>query len=530
MKDEINSMVYNKKFLNFNKNKFVIFAVIYCLSGCSKGTSLSQDNIPRDGLGYPRLAMWWPDTWEQPIEDLNRYNWIGFGSWDKLATISTLKARNTDQKHFMDFSITETSWSWWQNNKKTIMEKIPAEWFLTQRGTFLADTVNMFQIKITVEAVIDKNGLPLFEIDDKIACEFETMKVIGIDTQNNILTVERGFVRSASTHLKGVRIAAHITFWPESWVMNMSSLCPKFDLNDGNGFQTWIEFACRYWQIENQEMWDGYIVDRIESEQSWLKERWCRTIDPDFSNKEVTDNYAAFNAAWYQGCTAFLEYLRSTYSDKALISNTSGAYYQTLNGSIYEGFPGNWDNSRAETYQEWADRALGENGYINVSKSGFTPNYSLTETYEDEEMPEDGLEYDNPFTHPDFIPNYQRMRYGLSTALLGDGYFSYEISTNGHGSLGLMWFDEYDNAGTARGYLGVPETDAVTIMPAGDGYIWKRVFEKGIVICNPTNTTATVYLGKNYRLIKGHQVPQINTGATVDTVTINARDGRILLN
>jgi hypothetical protein len=52
-----------------------------------------------------------------------------------------------------------------------------------------------------------------------------------------------------------------------------------------------IEFACRYWEIDQQEMWDGYIVDRIESEQSWLTGRWCRTIDPDFSNKKISFNY-----------------------------------------------------------------------------------------------------------------------------------------------------------------------------------------------------------------------------------------------
>jgi hypothetical protein len=517
-------------FQNSWKNIFILITLVYSLSGCIKDNSTSVDNNPHNSLGYPRLAMWWPDTWNQPLDDLKRYDWIGFGSWDNLVAVRTLKALNTDQKHFMDFSITETSWSWWQTDKRPIMEKIPAEWFLTQRGSFLADTLNMFQTQFAVETVIDNDGHPLFEINDNIACEFETMKVVGLDTQNNRLTVERGFVRSASTHLKGVRIAAHITFWPESWVMNMSSLCPEFDLNDGNGPQTWIEFACRYWEIANQEMWDGYIVDRIESEQSWLTGRWCRTIDPDFSNKKISDDYRAFNTAWHQGCIGFLEFLRSANPGKSLISNTSGAYYQMLNGAIYEGFPGNWDNSIPETYQEWSDRALGENGYINVSKSGYTPNYSLTETYEDEEMPEDELEYDNPFTHPDFIPNYQRMRYGLTTALLGDGYFSYEIGTNGHGSLGLMWFDEYDNAGKERGYLGVPAEDAQIIISAGDGYVWKRVFERGLVLCNPTNTSVTINLGKKYHLIIGHQEPEINSGEFVDIVTIKSRDGRILVN
>ena len=48
------------------------------------------------------------------------------------------------------------------------------------------------------------------------------------------------------------------------------------------------------------------------------------------------------------------------------------------------------------------------------------------------------------------------MRFGLCTALLGDGFFSYEVSGRGHGALGLLWFDEYDNAGQGRGYLGQP--------------------------------------------------------------------------
>jgi hypothetical protein len=58
------------------------------------------------------------------------------------------------------------------------------------------------------------------------------------------------------------------------------------------------------------------------------------------------------------------------------------------------------------------------------------------------------------------------MRVGLTTALLNDGFFSYEINTNGHGSLCLLWFDEYDNAGQGRGYLGQPLGPAERVLPA----------------------------------------------------------------
>jgi hypothetical protein len=64
--------------------------------------------------------MWWPDTREQPVEELARYDWIGFGAWDDISTIKELKAVNPDQKQFMDYSITETSWSSWEDNKISI--------------------------------------------------------------------------------------------------------------------------------------------------------------------------------------------------------------------------------------------------------------------------------------------------------------------------------------------------------------------------------------------------------------------------
>jgi hypothetical protein len=505
----------------------LLFGIISFRVGCVTPTVTEID--PINDKGYPRLAMWWPNTWEQPLEDLKRYDWIGFGAWDNMSMITELKTLNPYQKHFMDYSITETSWSSWENNR-LVMQKIPSEWFLTQRGTHLANPLDEKQTTVNVEAVLAGKGKALFEIGDIVTCDFESMRVTGIDEQNKTLTVERGFVRAANPHLQGSRIAPQITFWPTSWVMNMSSLCPKVDIDDGNGPQNWVEYACRNEVIENEDLWDGYITDRIDEKQSWLIPRWCRTIDPDCSNNEVTDDYAAFDAAWFEGCADYLEYLRSTCPDKALIANSFGSYYQELNGCIYEGFPTNWDNSRPETYEEWSYRALGEQGYLNVSKSGHRPNYSLAETYEDEEGPDEGdLYYDNPFEHPDFIPNYQRMRYGLTSALLGDGYFSYEINTNGHGSLGLMWFDEYDNAGKRRGYLGQPVKDAHTIMQSGDGSIWRRDYEKGIVICNPTNVTVIVDLGDQYYLIEGNQAPEINSGELVNTISILARDGRILL-
>ena len=301
---------------SLKKIQSVIIITVSMLSvqlGCQRETVL--DSTPVEGKGYPQLAMWWPDTREQPVDDLKRYDWIGFGHWDNISTIEKLKTANPLQKHFMDYSITETSWSSWENNR-IVMQNIPSEWFLTQRGTFLTQSLDKTQTNVNVNAVSDNNGNALFEIGDNVTCEFESMKILDIDAKNKTLTVERGFVRTANPHQEGVRIAPQITFWPTSWVMNMSSLCPKIDINDGNGPQNWIEFACRNKKIENEDLWDGYITDRIEETQSWLIPRSCRSIDPDCSNKEITDDYTAFDVAWYEGCAGYLEYLRSVYPNK----------------------------------------------------------------------------------------------------------------------------------------------------------------------------------------------------------------------
>ena len=67
------------------------------------------------------------------------------------------------------------------------------------------------------------------------------------------------------------------------------------------------------------------------------------------------------------------------------------------------------------------------------------------------------------------------------------------------------------------------------IKNAGDGSVWAREFENGFVICNPTNSKVTVKLSRKFRLIKGTQVPEINSGQAVNEVTLQPQDGRILL-
>ena len=60
--------------------------------------------------------------------------------------------------------------------------------------------------------------------------------------------------------------------------------------------------------------------------------------------------------------------------------------------------------------------------------------------------------------------------------------------------------------------------------------MYRRDFENGIALVNPKgNGTQTVTLETSYKHLSGTPAPTINNGQTVTTVTLNDRDGVILL-
>jgi Hypothetical glycosyl hydrolase family 15 len=116
--------------------------------------------------------------------------------------------------------------------------------------------------------------------------------------------------------------------------------------------------------------------------------------------------------------------------------------------------------------------------------------------------------------------DYQSMRYGLASCLMNDGYYSFTSSSTGYS--GVVWFDEYNaNLGQA---VSPPPTGA------WQNGVWRRDFVNGIALVNPRgNGPQTVQLGGTFVKIKGSQDPAVNNGATVTSVTLQDRDGIILL-
>lgn len=417
---------------------------------------------------YPRLGMWWPNPWEQSLDDIARYDWVILGDWS-AEFIDPLKARNPDILLLNSTNACELGFDPDDPASRAYMSSIPAEWFLTQVGTTLRAAVNATQTVLPVQALTVSNGTETFDLfvpGDAALIDGESVYVQSVDKVNRTITVQRGYVRQASAHAAATRIAAHVSFWPQSWVMNLSTLSPLGTFDPLIGPERWGDYNARAGaELLADPRWDGILIDRSDGEESWLVgNSTARTLDPNQSNTLPAD-YSNFDQTWNDGLYQYEADLRGLVGlNKIIFTNWGEPNYALLNGNNFEGFP---KDDGASYGSAWHTTVFGPwpdaGSYFDWLQYSGTPNLSMIETYEDDSGADpngDGY-YDNPCVKLGFVPNYRKMRFGLGTALLGDGYYSYEINTNGHGSLCLLWFDEYDNAGAGRGYLGYPTGAAI---------------------------------------------------------------------
>ena len=423
-------------------------------------------------LPFPRLGMWWPDPWEQPLTDIARYDWVILDNWAS-EFITPLKALNPDILLLNSTNACELSYdpdAGPEENAEVLA--IPPEWFLTQVGTELTADVDATMTVFHVAAVTATDGVDIYElfvVSDTALIEGESVLVEAVDPAAKTLTVRRGYVRPAAPHAAGTRIAAHITFWPNSWLLNLSTFCPTATVSPTIGPETWADYNARVAiDLLSNSLWDGILIDRSDPDESWLiGNSTARTIDPDQSNTLITD-YAEFDAAWNEGLRHYEETIRNAVGpDPIIFVNWGMPNYDLLNGNNFEGFPMDDGTAYGVPWQEAVFGPTEGGSYFEWMEQARNPNLTMIETYEDDGGPDPtgSGEYENPCDDPDFVPNYRKMRFGLATALLNDGFFSYETNTNGHGSLCLLWFDEYDNEGQGRGYLGRPLGPAHRAMP-----------------------------------------------------------------
>jgi len=164
---------------------------------------------------------------------------------------------------------------------------------------------------------------------------------------------------------------------------------------------------------------------------------------------------AAWDTAYAAGINRFIANLRQRVGNDWVMLGNCGrlAHDQDLNGVSFEGFPIFQNNS---PFTHWIDNMLysgGGGGYLLQERQKRAPHYNMLLG----EVPSDNyLDYLLP-------AHLKKMRWGLTSTLLGDGYYfmlheplTADVTNNSH----LFWYDEYDNAGQGTGYLGQPTSAA----------------------------------------------------------------------
>jgi len=297
--------------------------------------------------------------------------------------------------------------------------------------------------------------------------------------------------------------------------LNVTHLCPLVDNQRWNTYI--IDFLND--EVLSSGLWDGVMFDVVKDNIAYVsarkgKGRRSKRKPPtdrfvrlsarefDLNNDGVADDGNWVNKKWREGYRTMFTYAREKFGEDILIvANGDHTYYDYVNGKVFENFPkyhhatkGDWIKTM-ELYHTWVRRCL-------------PPKIIIFDTFAEAD-------------------DYQALRFGLTSALMNDGYFSHETGNIEDKKRGqILWYDEYDNAGRRKGYLGKAKGPAKEIMTN----VHRRDFESGIVLCNMSKGRAEIELEREFRKIKGTQDTYVNDGSLVREIILPPEDGIILLN
>jgi hypothetical protein len=300
--------------------------------------------------------------------------------------------------------------------------------------------------------------------------------------------------------------------WPSGSIVLQNSGTPgAYAINNttftnvvnGQNYLQWkAAFDLTYNPVTASPPLDGIYIDDVY---------WAPRVNADWNQDGVTESSTNATAQqWYRsGYAAYVGYLRSAMpAGKTVWGNvadwSSGpitGYNQLLNGGVMEHIIPGIESSG------WLAMM---NYYKLVMNATAPPQYQV-------------FQHDTSSS-----TDYQAMRYGLASCLLDNGYYWFDTDYRS-----VLWFDEFNfNLGAAiagpnNPTNGTYSNGGLTVWKQG---VWRRDFTNGIALVNPKgNGVQTVTLETTYKHLAGTQDPSVNNGQSVTSVTLNDRDGVILL-
>jgi hypothetical protein len=224
---------------------------------------------------------------------------------------------------------------------------------------------------------------------------------------------------------------------------------------------------------------------------------WAAADYMHVGSNQATNN-PTLDTAYRKGMVDYWNSLRGLNSGKKLIANAGSLatpeFVNQLEGAFMECQMG-----KSWSYETWSGWDTMMNRYRNEMVQTKAPHDVVFQAC-------------NPTADPHF------MRYGLASSMLHDGYFAFTVNN----VVTPPWFDEY------AAPIGTP-SEAPPTAPTASG-IWVRHYTHGIVLVNPSKTTAlSIDIGPGYKHLSGTQDPATNNGLAERTITLQPRSGMLMV-
>lgn len=281
---------------------------------------------------------------------------------------------------------------------------------------------------------------------------------------------------------------AKISWWPGTEMLNVTDVASKI-----NG-QNWGDYFSNFvtGKVLASGLWDGIFFDN-----TWNSLTGMVGDNLDIDGDGAVEAKSEIEAAYRRGMALVFGKVRSAGSQYLLMGN-DGDIFTELNGMQLENFP----------YARGWSRMLKD--YVAFQGAGFPPAFSA---------------FNANTANIGGRDDYQKARYGLTSALLADGFYSFDLGDRNHGQ--TWWYDEYNfSLGEQAGQPFLVKNNSRDFNQRG---LWRRDFKDGLVLVNSGNVAEAIDLGGEYEKLRGTQDPSVNDGLIVSTVTVQPQDGLILL-
>ncbi|MDO8505283.1 MAG: putative glycoside hydrolase [bacterium] len=262
------------------------------------------------------------------------------------------------------------------------------------------------------------------------------------------------------------------SFWPGTWIVNVAS--------------PWADHLAEFVEsrILSTGLWDGVFYDNAWDDIV----HFARGV-PDVDRNGFKDDPAVSRRLWQNGLRELYRKTAARAPDKFVFENDGPMYAPQVHGVLLESFP---RKGWARHIEELKRVRQGAKNPAVAILNGNTFNTGKQE-------------------------DFKAMRFGFTTALLYDSFFSFDFGDQDHGQTWL-----YDEYGVFLGEpLGLPKLQSLAL--------YRRDFEQGIVFVNTGDTSAQLRLPVEVEKIRGVQDPFLNNAAVTRDLTVAGKDGLIVL-